>query len=338
MGRLADGTSFFGRLGQVAHDLVDDTVQCHLCGRWLNVVGGTHIRWHGWTLVRYREAFQLRESVPTCSESISGQLRRSATARIGPNGFAVPPAAADRSIKSTPVWRSFATLAPWLVVELHPHRNKDVDPHQLAAGSKRKLWWLRPRCGHAWQAIIDNRVARGTRCPVSAIERRADRQSRVAPDRSLAVRRPDLARELHDTRNGNLDSDTLAVFSARKVWWRCSVCACEWQATPANRSRGRTGCPACWSRRRGQAARAVPFERSLAAKHPNLVAELDRTKQPEHRPISARSEIRPEALVVLPILRPSMASPGRRSQHRNGMPRLRTLLAQDHDRGSSCWI
>jgi hypothetical protein len=133
MGRLADGTSFFGRLGQVAHDLVDDTVQCHLFGRWLKVVGGTHIRWHGWTLDRYREAFQLRESVPTCSASVSGRLRRSAKARIGQNGFAVAPAATDRSIKSTPAWRSFATVAPWLVAELDPHQNKNVDPHQLAA-------------------------------------------------------------------------------------------------------------------------------------------------------------------------------------------------------------
>jgi rubrerythrin len=275
MGRLSDGTSYFGRLGQVAHDLAEDTVQCHLCGRWLKVVGGTHIRWHGWTLERYREAFQLRERVPTCSTGVSRRLRHSAKARIGEKGFAVVPAEAARSIKSTPSWRSLATVAPWLVAELHPHRNKNVDPHQLAAGSKRKTWWLCPRCGHAWQATIDNRIARRTRYPACANDRRADRQSRVAPDRSLAVRRPDLAREFHQTRNGKLDSDTLAVFSARKVWWRCSICAHEWQATPANRSRGHTGCPACWSRRRGQVARTVPYERSLAASHPSLVAELD---------------------------------------------------------------
>jgi ROS/MUCR transcriptional regulator protein len=89
MTRLADGTRFFGRLGEVAHDFAEDRVQCHLCGRWLKVVGGTHIRWHGWTLERYREAFQLRESVPTCSTSVSGRLRRSARDRIGQNGFAV---------------------------------------------------------------------------------------------------------------------------------------------------------------------------------------------------------------------------------------------------------
>jgi hypothetical protein len=63
-GQLSDGTSYFGRLGQVAHDLGEDTVQCHLCGRWLKVVGGTHIRWHGWTLERYREAFQLQNACP----------------------------------------------------------------------------------------------------------------------------------------------------------------------------------------------------------------------------------------------------------------------------------
>jgi len=29
-------------------------VCCHLGGRWMKAVGGTHLRWHGWTIEDYR--------------------------------------------------------------------------------------------------------------------------------------------------------------------------------------------------------------------------------------------------------------------------------------------
>ncbi len=97
-GRLSDGTPFFGRLGVVAYDRDEDLVQCHLCGRWLRIVGGTHVRWHGWTIERYRAAFELRSNVPTCAPGLSSIERRSAQARIGRGGFATPsPSLVDRS-------------------------------------------------------------------------------------------------------------------------------------------------------------------------------------------------------------------------------------------------
>ena len=80
--RLSHGTPDFGSLA-LAYDSDEDRVQCHLCGRWLKMVGGSHIRWHGWTLEGYRAAFQLRGNVPTCSVGLSGRLRRSAEVRIG---------------------------------------------------------------------------------------------------------------------------------------------------------------------------------------------------------------------------------------------------------------
>ena len=41
-GRLADGTPFYGRLGEIAYDSVEDKVQCHLCGGWFRQVAGSH--------------------------------------------------------------------------------------------------------------------------------------------------------------------------------------------------------------------------------------------------------------------------------------------------------
>jgi hypothetical protein len=52
-GSAAGRNAYFGRLAEVAYD-PDEDKQCYLCGRWLKMVGGTHIRWHGWTLAGYR--------------------------------------------------------------------------------------------------------------------------------------------------------------------------------------------------------------------------------------------------------------------------------------------
>jgi hypothetical protein len=67
---------------------------------------------------------------------------------------------------------------------------------------------------------------------------------RVPPPRSLAVQRPEVAAELHPTRNGGVDPRALAAYSNRAVWWLCPRCGNEWQA--AANARGKAGrCPGC---------------------------------------------------------------------------------------------
>src|SRR5918999_3790112 len=87
-----------------------------------------------------------------------------------------------------------------------------------------------------------------------------DRTPTARPTRALARGpRPDLAAELHPTRNGKLDPFTLARWSVQPVWWRCASCGHEWRVTPQNRA----GCPRCSARR------PVPRERSLAVLRPH---------------------------------------------------------------------
>jgi hypothetical protein len=76
VGVLKDGTVYYAPLGEILRD-GDDLVCCHLCGRWLRMIGSTHLRvGHGWTLAQYREAFQLLQGVPTCSRDLSIGLRQ----------------------------------------------------------------------------------------------------------------------------------------------------------------------------------------------------------------------------------------------------------------------
>jgi hypothetical protein len=134
--------------------------------------------------------------------------------------------------------RSLAAKRPDLCVDLHPTRNGDCNAWELAPNTHRRLWW---RCvlGHEWEASVDGRAA-GSGCPWCS-------GRRVLPAKSLAVRQPGLATELHPTRNGNLDPLLLAANSAACVWWRCTY-GHSWRAVVSSRTAGR-GCPWCSGRR-----------------------------------------------------------------------------------------
>jgi hypothetical protein len=115
----------------------DDRVCCHICGRWMKAVGGTHLRWHGWTIDNYREAFQLGQQTPTCARGVSDSLRRAAKRNIGHGGFGkLPPRPAVTRVPPPP-WRSLAGVRPELVAELHPTANSSLPI--------RRRGWLAPQ-------------------------------------------------------------------------------------------------------------------------------------------------------------------------------------------------
>ena len=61
---------------------------------------------------------------------------------------------------------------------------------------------------------------------------------------SFAEKYPDLAKEWHPSKNGNLSPDMFKPHSDIKVWWKCPVCGYEYPATFGHRVDG-TGCPKC---------------------------------------------------------------------------------------------
>ena len=56
---------------------------------------------------------------------------------------------------------------------------------------------------------------------------------------------PSIANEWHPTKNGELTPANVSSGSNRRVWWLCSLCGNEWEATIWNRGKGHTGCPKC---------------------------------------------------------------------------------------------
>lgn len=51
-------------------------------------------------------------------------------------------------------------------------------------------------------------------------------------------------KEYNSSKNNNVDLNSITLGSSKKIWWKCSECGNEWEATPKNRNRG-TGCPVC---------------------------------------------------------------------------------------------
>lgn len=65
---------------------------------------------------------------------------------------------------------------------------------------------------------------------------------------SLMEYYPELAKQWHPTKNGDLQPIDITKASNKKVWWICDK-GHEWQATINNRSMRGTGCPYCAGRK-----------------------------------------------------------------------------------------
>ena len=65
---------------------------------------------------------------------------------------------------------------------------------------------------------------------------------------SLAAVNPELAKEWHPTKNGDILPEYVSIHFNKKVWWKCSE-GHEWQASVNTRSKGH-GCKECYNLKR----------------------------------------------------------------------------------------
>jgi hypothetical protein len=150
-----------------------------------------------------------------------------------------------------------ALAKPSLAAEWHPTKNSR-SPADVLPGSSSFAWWLCVK-GHEWRAKIANRSALGRACPYCT-------NQRVGYGNDLATCLPDLARQWHPTRNGDLTPSAITPGVQRKVWWLC-VRGHEWEATVASRSGLGVGCPRCasgWQRSRNEIRLQAELEAALA--------------------------------------------------------------------------
>ena len=125
-------------------------------------------------------------------------------------------------------------LRPDLVKEWHPTRNGQLGPKDMTPESRNKIWWLCEK-GHAWQASVRCRV-RGMRCSFCLSVQKHGNQRMV----NL---RPELLKEWHPSRNGDIKAKDVLAYHREKMWWICSQ-GHEWEAFIRSRLKGKP-CPIC---------------------------------------------------------------------------------------------
>ena len=135
--------------------------------------------------------------------------------------------------------KSLSFMTPNIAKELHPTKNKNINPEKISNSSNKNVWW---KCenAHEWKAEIVNR----TRYPNSI-------KNKCKTCRSVGFMFPELAKEWHSTKNHKTAFD-ITYGSDKKVWWKCKVNSEHiWEASISHRTNKKqpTGCKYCSGRK-----------------------------------------------------------------------------------------
>ena len=159
-----------------------------------------------------------------------------------------------------------ATVNPELSKEWHPSKNGQLTSYDVLPRSGKRVWWKCEK-GHEWQATIGSRYG-GSGCPYCS-------NQKVCIDNCLATVNPELSKEWHPSKNGQLTSYDVVSGSGKRVWWKCEK-GHEWQASVGERSKGR-GCPYCTGKK-------VCIDNCLATVNPELSKEWHPSKNGQLTP------------------------------------------------------
>ena len=114
-------------------------------------------------------------------------------------------------------------------------KNGGRTPNEFSKGSSYNAWWVCPN-GHSYQNTINSRCSGGG-CPYCS------NTKLLKGFNDLETTNPQLAKEWHPTKNGDIRPCDVFEGTVSKYWWLCEH-GHEWQQSPHLRSKGR-GCPIC---------------------------------------------------------------------------------------------
>lgn len=131
------------------------------------------------------------------------------------------------------------TTHPEIAIEWHPTLNGELTPEHVTKGHDKKVWWL-CSIGHVYDAVVYSRTGNDkTGCAVCAGRRL------LIGFNDFATKQPQLIKEWHPTKNGELQPHEFTPRSAKKIWWVCKRDH-VWETTISNRTVGK-GCQKCHS-------------------------------------------------------------------------------------------
>lgn len=138
-----------------------------------------------------------------------------------------------------PKCNSLVTINPIVSKEWHPTKNNELTPFDVTPGSGKKVWWKCPvDDNHEWEATIHSRH-NGIGCPICS-------NRKIILSNSLATLFPEISKEWHPTKNGDITPNDIAPRSGKKIWWQCAKNKDHvWHTTPDHRTGRGQECPYC---------------------------------------------------------------------------------------------
>jgi hypothetical protein len=124
--------------------------------------------------------------------------------------------------------------------------------------AKAKLIFKCLKCGEIFYARWDT-IKIGKGCPYCAGQQVSDKNR-------LSIVRPNLIKDWHPYKNGNLQPRDVSFGSKTRVWWKCSKCGWEWETQILLRGSCGNGCPAC-------SRQVVTNKNRLSVLFPNIALE-----------------------------------------------------------------
>ena len=136
--------------------------------------------------------------------------------------------------------RRLSSVSETLFREWNRSRNEPfLDPNEVAADSKKNVWWECQKCRHEWKARVCDRALSSdikSKCPKC-----------LTGDTNLLAQHPEIAAEWHPTANGDRLPQNYSTISKDAAWWICGGCGTEWEARIVDRCNDKNGCPKCMS-------------------------------------------------------------------------------------------
>jgi hypothetical protein len=151
---------------------------------------------------------------------------------------------------------SIAALHPELAREFDVEKNAPLTADSIAPQSNRRVWW---RCSrdqnHSWQIVVMQRVLDGSGCPLCR-----------KLSTSLASQAPEIAKEWHPSKNGDVTPADVTNRSTKSYWFLCPN-GHEWKSMIRARTIEGKKCAFCYPTR--------PANKSLSVTHPEVAKEWD---------------------------------------------------------------
>lgn len=160
---------------------------------------------------------------------------------------------------------------PQLLKEWNYEKNNN-SPTENKSGSNQKVWW---KCvngeDHVWLSSVNNRT-NGKNCPVCAGQK-------VVSSTRLTATHPEIAKQWHFERNGDLKPENYHTGSSKSIWWKCDKGNDhEWETEIRVRTLG-SDCPICINKK-------IALSNCLQTTHPILADEFDIKKNGVINPLN----------------------------------------------------